>query len=178
MQKVRGYIYFPGKTIDEIKELNFPGLNLHYFDNLNKYEEEINAPGLFLTGEVDDSYTSETLTHKLQEMAGVEQKTENCDISIESEDYMNYLQKGEIKGKYIGLRIKPPYELQKLEETARKLGKELEATDIFIRGVEKENEAPLACIDLVTENELKLVELNKLVLEQLEPGPVVYLKFR
>lgn len=178
MQYTRGFIHFPKKFLEEIKKAfdNYSdNLNIYFFQKINRYGEEHDSPGIFISGQVDDSYTSESLIYKLQQKAGVEKQIQKCDISVESEDYMHYVREGDIGVRYIGLRIKPPYEPSQLKSVAEKLGNKVNATDIFIRGVEKEKAAPSACIDLITKENYALSELNELILtDQLEPGEVVY----
>lgn len=173
MQKVRGFIYFPDKTLDEIKGAHnlFRNISIHYFKSLCRNEIQKEAPGIFISGEVEDRYSSESLTHKLQETAGVEKIAKNCDISIESEDYMKHIKEGHAN-RYIGLRIRPPYEFSQIENIAKRMSKN--SNDVYIRGVETEAISPLACIDLLA-NDYNIDELkNHLLKQNLKPGPIVY----
>lgn len=158
MQQIRGFVYFEEKTIDEVKsafkDFELDKAEFAFFSSLSRYGQEISSPGIFITGSVDGSYSSGDIVNILRKQIGLEEELKGCDVSIESEDTLKPLAKGALKGNYIGIRIKQPYELVNIYDIASKADKVFNACDIFVRTVEsEEKEKPLVCIELITEED-------------------------
>ncbi|MCK4928068.1 MAG: hypothetical protein KAS11_06335 [Candidatus Aenigmarchaeota archaeon] len=155
MQQIHGLLYFEGKTLEEVKSIFdkfiFDNIKYAYFDSLTRYDNKISAPGIFLTGEVKDTYSSKKIIEIFREQMDLGTELKGCDISIASEDTLKPLKNENLKGNYTGIRIKPPYDLEKIYNLASRIGTLTDAEDIFIRTVEPDEEGrPLVCIDLIT----------------------------
>ncbi len=160
MQKVRGFVYFEEKTIDEVKSafdgFKLDNIELAFFGSLSRYGQQISSPGVFITRSVDDSYSSKDVVSILRKQMGLEEELKGCDVSIESEDTLKSLAKGARKGEYIGIRIKPPHELNKIYDISSRVGKLIDAQGIFVRTVESVKEGnALVCMDLITEDDFE-----------------------
>jgi hypothetical protein len=157
MQTVRGFIYFEGKSFDYIKSnfknFKFDGSKFYFFKSLFRYDKEISEAGVFIDGDVGDKYSSQDIVKFFRKHVGLEEKSRGCDISIESEDTLKLIKNGSLNGYYTGLRIKTPYELNQIYGLAARIGKISNASNIFVRTVESEDDKPLICIDLITKNE-------------------------
>jgi hypothetical protein len=173
MQKVRGFIFFEGKTSEEIREA-FNGFKLDLlgyvlFNNLKSNGEVLKGNGIFVYGEIGDAYSSKDIANALRKHAGLEEaefekigagdKTHYkpiatmCDVSVEKEDYMKEIKKSKIEGNYIGIRVKPPLNIVEIQDIARELGSLVKAGDIYLRGAEIDETAgkPKICIEAVTD---------------------------
>lgn len=163
MEKVRGFVYFEDKSLEEVKEafrdFNIPGMRYKFFNELIRLKKKIDMPGIFIDGEVDgggrEDYPKE-IVYMLRKKAGLKEGEINCDVSssVGNEDYIIHIKKGELNGKYIGIRILPPYpDISKLEKSALNLGNIIKAQDILLRGVEKvlykDEKIAKRCIDLI-----------------------------
>ncbi len=155
MQKIRGFVYFEGKNIGDVKsafkDFTFDDTELAFFSSLLRYGHEISSPGVFITGNVGDSHSSEDIINSLRKQMDLKEELKGCDVSIESEDTLKSLTHGALKGNYIGIRIRPPYGLDKIYNLTSNIGKLINAHDIFVRTVELEEVKPIVCIDLITE---------------------------
>ncbi len=69
-QLVRGFAYFPGRSLEEIREsfrnFNTNGPETRYFDGLVRYGDQIDAPGIFLSGKADWSLSSKDFVYLLR----------------------------------------------------------------------------------------------------------------
>ncbi len=164
MNKVRGYVYFENKTLKEIRDslwnLDIPGVQYKFFDGITRLNKRISLPGILIDGE---AYTekrgnySKRIIRLLRKKAGLDDKMINCDVSsaVGCEDYISYIKGGDLEGKYIGIRILPPYpkDIMHLESTASDLGRIANADNILLRGVEKirykGKKIDKRCIDLI-----------------------------
>lgn len=160
MQQIRGLIYFEGKTLDEVKSafdrLEFDELQRAYFDSLTRYSNKISAPGLFLTGEVESTRSSKDIVEIFRKKIDLSTELKGCDVSIACEDTLNYLKKGNLEGNYIGIRIRHPYDLEKIYDLASRIGTLTNAEDIFVRTVEPDEEGRrIVCIDLITRQDFE-----------------------
>jgi hypothetical protein len=154
MQRVRGFIHFKNKTVDEVKatfkDAKIGIIDMAFFKSLSRNQNRIEETGIFITGKVDNKYSSADIVSLLRRSFGLKEKVEGCDISIESEDILRPITKGQLRGNYIGIRIKPDYKLDEVYKLAEQLGGLISACDIFVRTVESEEDKPLVCIDLIT----------------------------
>lgn len=155
LQSIRGFVYFENKDLGEVKNV-FSGFELDdldytFFSSLNRYGEEINFGGIFLSGMVDKKYSSTSIISLLRKKVGLNEEIRCCDVSIENEEFMKSILNGELKGNYIGIRIFPPYDHKIVEEVASEIGGIANAKDIFLRGVEPDNSKPKICIDIITD---------------------------
>jgi hypothetical protein len=178
MQIVRGFIYFEGKSINDLKEnfknFQLENLELSFFEYLFRYDKYIFEHGIFFSGEVDKKYSSEDIAIIFRQHLNLEEKQEKCDISIESEDTIYNIKNESLEGNYIGIRIKPPYDLAQIKDLSHKIGELVDASNVFVRTVELDNKVPLVCIDLITQNEYhnhkqrveKLISNNELVIDK------------
>ncbi len=66
---------------------------------------------------------------------------------------MKSLVKGTPKGNHIGIRINPPYDLEKVYALASRIADSIRAHDAFVRTVESRDDKPLVCIDLIAQQE-------------------------
>ncbi len=168
MQKIRGFVYFEGKTFDEVNSsftnFHLDNVELGFFRSLFRYNKNILESGVFIDGNVDDKYSSKDIVNLFRKQVDLEEKLRGCDVSIESEDALEIVKKGDLKGNYIGIRIKPPYQLEQIKDLAYQIGEPTNASNIFVRTVESENENPLVCIDLIIQNSY---ENHKQQVEQL-----------
>lgn len=188
MEKVRGFVYFEERNIDGVREdfkgFEIPGLRYAFFNGLTRLKEKIEMPGVFIDGEVEleeENDCSKAFVEILRNRVGLIGDCKNCDISSAAagEDYMIHIKKGDLLGgKYIGVRILPPYpETGEIERIASSLRNVLRADDILVRGVEKmlykDDKIDKRCIDLIGEfdffakkKELEdFLESNKVILE-------------
>ncbi len=155
MQKVRGFIYFEGKSLEAIKSVlssfKFDEAKFAFFNSLFRYDKDILEAGVFIDGQVDEKYSSQDIVNILRKQLGLEEKYHGCDVSIESEDTLKSITSGDLEGQYIGIRIKPPYELNQIYKLASKIATIIESSNTFVRTVESKNNGPLVCIDLITQ---------------------------
>lgn len=176
MQSVRGFIYFEGKSFGGVKSsfnnFKLDSSKFYFFKSLFRYDLEISEAGVFIDGNVDDKYSSYDIVNIFRKQVDLEEKSRGCDVSIESEDTLKLINDGSLKGNYTGIRIKPPYELNQIYDLASRIGKITNASNIFVRTVESEDDKPLICIDLITQNEFanyknqaeQLIKTEKLTL--------------
>lgn len=162
LQSIRGFVYFENKNFEEVKRI-FSGFELDdldytFFSGLNRYGEKINFGGIFLSGMIDKKYSSADIINLLRKKMGLGEEIRCCDVSIENEDFMKSILKGELRGNYIGIRIFPPYNYKMIEKVASEIGEITKAKDIFLRGVESENSKPKICIDIITDSNFKEVK--------------------
>jgi hypothetical protein len=154
MQQARGYVYFEGKTPDEVRSafggFKLDSLELAFFDSLLRGNDRISEPGVFIAGQVDDRYSSADVVNLFRRQLGLEEGAGGCDISIESEDTLKSLVRGSLEGNYIGIRISPPHELNRVYALASGIADLIKAHDAFVRTVESKGGRPLACIELIT----------------------------
>ncbi len=159
MQKIRGFIYFKEKSlndvISDVKKIQIDNINLYFFESLFRYEKKIENSGVFIDGFVDNEYSSKDVINLFREKVGLEKELTGYDVSIESEDTIQLIKDGEIKGIYTGIRIKPPYELDQIHDLANNIGEFVDASNVLIRTVELEGDNPLISIDLITGKDLK-----------------------
>ncbi len=159
MQKIRGFICFEEKLFDDVvnslNKLQVEGAELYFFKSLFRYDEKITSPGVFIDGFVDDNYSSQDVVHLFREKVGLEKKLKGCDVAIESEDTIQLIKEGEIKGVYTGIRIKSPYELDQVQDLATSIGELVDASNVLLRTVELEGANSLISIDLITEKDLE-----------------------
>ncbi len=185
MQEVRGLIYFENKTVDDIKEVfdkfKLDNIKYSYFSSLSRHGKDIPSPGLFLTGDVKDTYSSKDIVGLLRKKIGLSTDLNGCDISIENEDTLKQIIKGNPAKNYIGIRINAPYNIENIYALATEIGEITSATDIFVRTVESDdNERPIICIDLITDEifEKHKTEVEKLIISKnLSLGKYTYLSF-
>ena len=153
MQKIRGIIYFEGKTIEDVKfafdNLKLDETKISYFCSIKRYDENISTPGVFLSGIVNDDYASKDIVELFRKQIGLDTTLKGCDVSIESEDTIELLKDGNLKGNYIGIRIEPPYVFETICTLASDIGSLVCAKNILVRTVEKNEKEPLICIDLI-----------------------------
>jgi len=153
---IRGLIYFENKTVDELKNsfstFKLDNTKYSYFNNLSRYGKSISAPGIFLTGEVIDTYLSKDIVGLFRKHMDLDSDLKGCDISIECEDTLKQIIKGNHAKNYIGIRIESPYDIEKIYEVAREIGEMTYSVDVFVRTVElDDNKKPIICIDLFTD---------------------------
>lgn len=157
MQQVRGFIWFEDKEFDDVKSVfdgfSLDSVELTFFKSLTMDDSKISQPGVFITGRVDDRYSSKDVVNLFRERVGLEKGLKGCDVSIESEDTMKSLARGNLKGNYIGIRIEPPYDLERVYALASRIADSIKAHDVFVRTVESRDDKPLVCIDLITQQE-------------------------
>lgn len=185
LQNIRGFVYFENKDLEEVKNVfsgfRLDNLNYAFFSGLNRYGEKISFGGIFLSGMIDKKYSSADVINLLRKKMGLGEEIRYCDVSIENEDFMKYILKGELKGDYIGIRIFPPYQHSRIEEVASEIGKITNDTDIFIRGVESENNKPKICIDIITDSNSEDVrrKVESIISSKnLKLGEYTFIKFR
>lgn len=187
MQDIRGFVYFEDKDIIQVKEafwnFNIPGINYKFFEGLVRLKKKINMPGILIDGEVNlknkKDYSKKTV-ELLRKKVGLPEKISNCDVSsaVNGEDYIMHLKKGGLKGKYIAIRLLPPYpKIGGIERVASDLGNMVHASDVLVRGVEpiiyKDTKVDKRCIDLIGDINFEkkkkgiedYLESKKLVLE-------------
>jgi len=178
MQEIRGFVFFEGKNQEEIRRgfngFKLDSLKYSLFDSFPRNGSYSEDSGIFIYGEVDEKYTSADITNILRRHIGMEEsrfeekklingKTHYtpvsgiCDVSIAREDnIMNQIKANNgkrIEGNYFGIRIKPPLSLPEVEEKAKNLGMSIGAKDVYLRGVEIDEEVkelPKVCIEMVT----------------------------
>ena len=189
MQQVRGFIHFKNKTIGEVKatfkDVKIGIIDIAFFKSLLRNQNRTGEAGIFITGKVDDKYSSTDIVSLLRGSFGLEKKAKGCDISIESEDILKQIIKGQLRGNYIGIRIKPDYKLDEVYKLAKQLGGLISACDIFVRTVESEEDKPSVCIDLITnykfddfkEGVEKIITSNNLTLGKYTFITFVYLVY-
>mgnify|MGYP006288201425 CR=1 FL=1 len=141
MQRVRGYIFFNGSSMDDIQRLQLDEVEFYPFTSLFRQDKQIDSAGVLIDGHVSDAYSSKDIVRLLAEQAGEEA---GYDVSIGSEDTIIPVRKEDIHGSYLSMRIEPPYDMG----TLRDLLSGYEASDILIRTVEPEDN-PKACIDII-----------------------------
>lgn len=155
MHKVRGLIYFEGKSLEEItlaiSTFKFNKTNFAFFNSLFRNNKNISKAGIFINGQVNKKYSSQDIVNIFKERVGLKKKTQNCDISIEPEDTLKLIIDGKIEGQYVGIRIEPPYKLNQIYKLASKIGKIVKSSNILVRTVESKNNEPLVSIDLITQ---------------------------
>lgn len=175
MQKVRGFIFFEGRSIEDI-EKSFTGFKLDllsysFFEDFKKDEKFIEDKGFFIYGKVDDRYSSADIINLLRKQTGLgEAKFERiptptrahykpvsveCDVSIETEDsFMKEIKENaKVEGNYIGIRIKPPVNIVEIQDITSKIGAWQGIKSVYVRNVEIDKEQlnkPKVCIDLIT----------------------------
>lgn len=188
MEKVRGFVYFEERNIDEVrkdfKDFKIPGLRYTLFNGLTRLKKRIEMPGVLIDGEADlkgKKDCSKELVEILRNRVGLIGDCKNCDVSsaISNEDYIIHIKKGNLLGgKYVAVRILPPYPgTKELEQIALNLGELVDAQDVAVRGVEpilyKNKEIDKRCIDLIGQIEFDTkknniedyLESNKVILE-------------
>lgn len=157
MQQVRGFVYFEEIGYDEMKssfdDFRLGSLRFAFFKSLNRHGNEISNPGIFFSGETDDALSSADIVNAFRERAGLRGDMVKYDVSVESEDRMEHLKKGGLKGNYTSIRIRPPYDPGRLSGLAGKIGMSAKALDIYLRTAERENGMPVACIDIITKSD-------------------------
>jgi len=141
MQKVRGFLYFDGKSYDEVvdsfKDYKLDSANFGYFKEVNRYDNLISTPGIFITGKIEKGHDSSAIIKKLRAKAGLDDKIGGCDLSIENnEDILEEIKSSELKGNYIGIRIMPPFDFKNICNLAKELGSIIDAKGIYVRTVE------------------------------------------
>lgn len=176
MQEVRGFVFFEGKNQEEIKRgfngFKLDSLKYSLFGNFLRNNRYSKDSGIFIYGEVDEKYSSKDIIKILRGHIGLEEpefreKRINsrthytpisvaCDVSIAREDVMNQIKANNgkrIEGNYFGIRARPPVSLPEVEKTAKNLGMLTESKDVYLRGVEIDEEVkelPKVCIEMVT----------------------------
>lgn len=154
MQRIRGFIHFEDRTVEEVSDavsrLDLGDVDIRVFRSLNRKGEEVSEPGIFIDGVVGDDHSSESVVRLVRERMGLEGVPSRCDLSIESEDTIRLIMNGDLKGVYVGIRILPPYDIDRSEELAGQMGKIAGASNILIRTVESVNGGPALCIDLIS----------------------------
>lgn len=157
MQQIRGFIWFENKGFDDVrsefKDFSLDSVELALFKSITMGDSKISQPGVFITGRVDDGYSSKDVVNLFRERIGLERGLKGCDVSIESEDTMKSMVKGTPKGNYIGIMINPPYDLENIYALASRIADSIKAHDIFVRTIESRDDKPLVCIDLITHQE-------------------------
>ncbi len=155
MQKVRGFVYFEKNSLKEIKSIlgsfKFDKVKFSFFNSLFRYDRNISEVGVFIDGKVSEEYSSQDIVNIFRKQVGLEEKSRGCDLSIESEDTLKSITSGDLTGQYIGIRIKPPYELNQIYKLASKIETIVESSNTFVRTVESKNNEPSVCIDLITQ---------------------------
>ena len=180
MQEVRGFVFFEGKSQEEIRRgfngFKLDSLKYSFFDNFLRDNSSSRDLGIFIYGEVDENYSSADIIRILRRHMGMEEPefketrvngkihytpiSVACDVSISREDNIMKRIKsdnGRIKGNYFGIRIKPPLSLPEVEEKAKNLGISIGAKDVYLRSVEIDEttkklpkELPKLCVEFVT----------------------------
>lgn len=154
MQRIRGFIHFEDKSIEEVSDamigIGFDDVDIRVFRSVHRRGEEVLEPGIFIDGVVSDDYSSESVVRLIREKIGLEGVPSRCDLSIESEDTIRSIMNGDLNGVYVGIRILPPYDIDRSEELAGQMGKITGASNVLIRTVESVDGGPALCIDLIS----------------------------
>lgn len=178
MQKVRGFIFLEGKNAEDIRKsfngFRMDSLNYVLFDNFKKNDKLVEGSGIFIYGEIDSKYSSEdiiNLLRKHEDLQEAEFEKKQLgevkhykpllqyDVSVENEDFMREIKKGNTIGNYIGLRIKPPFNIVEIQDITKHMNILTKAKDIYVRCVEVDEDyanatgqrKPKACIELIIE---------------------------
>jgi hypothetical protein len=157
MQKVRGFLYFEGKSYDEVidsfKDYKFSSASFGYFKELNRYDNPISIPGIFITGNIEEGQESSIVIKKFRSNMGLDDKFGGCDLSIEDDqDILEEIKLSELKGNYIGIRILPSYDFKEIYNLSKELGSIIDAKGIYVRTVESIDNDKKVCIELITDN--------------------------
>lgn len=164
MEKVRGFLYFENRDFYDMKEylkdFSVEGMRYKFFNGLARAGKKIDMPGIFLDGNAkvkDKGKYSAEMVKFIRNKLGLRCESKNCDVSsaVGGEDYILHIKKGDLKGKYLGIRILPPYNnIIQLRRASSDLGTIVNADDVLLRGVEKINEGRYKgtdkrCVDLI-----------------------------
>lgn len=88
-QNARGFVFFRQKTLSELKEVfanfRFDEARFIFFDKLYLDEEKINAPGVFLYGQINEKYTSENVVKLFRKLMKMDLEKKDYDLSLERE---------------------------------------------------------------------------------------------
>ncbi|MGM5488583.1 MAG: hypothetical protein ACQESG_06550 [Nanobdellota archaeon] len=127
----RGIIYFE-TDLETVK---------HTFQKstfIKAFFEMDGRPGILIHG--DTNLSAEGIVKHFRNQLGVETY---ADVSVESEDTMEYINRGPMQGTYRGIRL-AEYNIEDLKQ--RLQGYE---EDILLRTVEEKDGKPLLCIDII-----------------------------
>ena len=109
-QKVRGLVYFEEKNIDDVKRVfenfRFDEAKFKFFEKLKINNQEILMPGVFINGLINEKYTSENVVRLFRKLMGLNIEKINCDISIETENKIEELDKERPFNNYYALLFK------------------------------------------------------------------------
>ena len=109
-QKVRGLVYFEEKTIEDVKRIfenfRFDEAKFKFFEKLKINNQEVLIPGVFISGHINEKYTSENVVRLFRKLMGLNIEKINCEISIEREDEVEDLDKERPFLKYYALQFK------------------------------------------------------------------------
>ncbi len=195
--KVRGFVYFEDRSFEEvinkknIFEKAFPNCKKGYFSSLFWDfcdKKEIFSPGIFISGETNKG--SSQVVSKLRKIMRLSNNLLNCDISTIAKD-KNYFalllgsEGKELKGFYLGIRLKNSYALNSVQDFALSIEKSFSAEDVFIRGVEKDQKSgiPNLCVDVLVKKsvywEKAKKEIKNLMRKnELEDKGFTFIRFR
>ncbi|MBN2094996.1 MAG: hypothetical protein JW727_03030 [Candidatus Aenigmarchaeota archaeon] len=168
-QLIRGLAWFPDKKPEEIKKAfspkpkEFKNCRFGYFSELTRFGKTLKTPGVLITGSIDEKYSSKDASDLLQKYAG--SKDVKVDITVETEHaFLKSITSGKLKGNYLDLRLIPPYDIEFVINTTKKLLKTMNASEIFLRTVESVNQKetfdpnpknPLLCIEVITSSRVE-----------------------
>jgi hypothetical protein len=165
MQNVRGYIYFEKKTLADIKyafgNFRFDQSHFSFFSSLVKDDKSVNHPGVFITGQINEKYTSKNVITLFRKLLNLPQEVKHCDLSIESEDRIEIFKAGNNFGAYLGIRIKPPVTKENVDLFANQTGEALNANDISLREVEGDEKGlKLISVDIISDQDYSKEKTN------------------
>ncbi|MDA3839945.1 MAG: hypothetical protein PF572_02545 [Patescibacteria group bacterium] len=128
-QLVRGVVYFDDKKIEDVKHVfenfRFDEASFKFFDKIKINNKEINSPGVFLNGQINEKYTSENVVRLFRKLMGLNIEKESSDISIEREDVLDELDKGREFGNYYILDFIKTEINENKEKFIKELGEEV-----------------------------------------------------
>ncbi len=87
MQQIRGFIWFEDRGFDDVrpgfKDFGLDSVGQALFKSITMGDSKISQPGVFITGRVDNKYSSKDVVNLFRERIGLERGLKGCDVSIE-----------------------------------------------------------------------------------------------
>jgi len=163
-QSARGFVLFEDKKPEEVKSAfskrpaELKDCRIAYFDSLERFGKKRPGCGIFITGDVDSKYSSKDLVEFLAKTAGSKKTTPDLTLGSEGA-FLISIKTGSLEGRYIGMRLLPPYDTGVASKIAVKLGKNKNLRSISLRTAESVNpgkmfnpnpKKPVLCIEAST----------------------------
>ncbi len=170
MQKIRGYVFFEDKSLSDIKntfkEFRFDQAVFSFFTSITLNEENFSCPGVFMSGEIKESYDRDYVIRLFRKLLGLNDDLKHSSLSLAGVDKLKpVITTDHPYGCYSCLVIASPESLDNIELLAGEIKRLAAPRDLWIRTVSRENGQDSVCIDMLGESFLDMhsEELNDFI---------------